>query len=339
MTAHAATFVRTDLPGPHVGTERIPGHWLLARLGKRVLRPGGMATTRWLLEHGGLGPNDDVVEFAPGMGVTAALALGRRPRSYTAIERDPAAARVVGEVLQRHAWSSTAAELIVGDATAAPLEGERATFVIGEAMLSMQSQAAKERIVAEAARVLRAGGRYAIHELALADEEPADLAAEVQRDLSRVIHVGVRIHSRAGWVDLLERHGFQVEDSKTGPVRLLEPSQLLRDEGLRGLLRFCGRALSDPTARARVRAMRAVFRKHARHLAFIAIVAKREEEWQLVDERVEDRDGGPWIAGRCSSCHETTAMRFVAGEAPAIGRCVNGHRLRIGALRRARARS
>ena len=39
--------------------------------------------------------------------------------------------------------------------------------MIGEAMLSMQADTTKEAIVAEAVRLLRPGGRYAIHELAL----------------------------------------------------------------------------------------------------------------------------------------------------------------------------
>ena len=30
-------------------TEKMPGHWLLARMGKRVLRPGGIELTSQLL--------------------------------------------------------------------------------------------------------------------------------------------------------------------------------------------------------------------------------------------------------------------------------------------------
>ncbi|HVU13630.1 MAG TPA: ATP-binding protein [Phototrophicaceae bacterium] len=33
-------------PGAALKTERMPGHWLLVRLGKRVLRPGGMGLTQ-----------------------------------------------------------------------------------------------------------------------------------------------------------------------------------------------------------------------------------------------------------------------------------------------------
>ena len=48
----------------------LAGHWLLAKVGKKVLRPGGLETTRWLIEQ--LPIRDlRVVVFAPGLGVTA----------------------------------------------------------------------------------------------------------------------------------------------------------------------------------------------------------------------------------------------------------------------------
>jgi hypothetical protein len=72
-------------PGPPA--EKLPGHWLLARLGKRILRPGGLELTRRLLEALRIGPADEVVEFAPGLSATAQLTLDRHPRRYTAIER------------------------------------------------------------------------------------------------------------------------------------------------------------------------------------------------------------------------------------------------------------
>jgi hypothetical protein len=33
-------------PGEELKTEKMPGHWVLARLGKRVLHPGVMELTR-----------------------------------------------------------------------------------------------------------------------------------------------------------------------------------------------------------------------------------------------------------------------------------------------------
>lgn len=60
-----------NLPGAGLDTSRMPGHWLLARSGKRVLRPGGRALTRRMLDALAIGPADAVVELAPGFGVTA----------------------------------------------------------------------------------------------------------------------------------------------------------------------------------------------------------------------------------------------------------------------------
>ena len=47
--------------------QRMPGHWVLARLGKRVLRPGGMELTRRMITALTIVPADHVVEFAPGL--------------------------------------------------------------------------------------------------------------------------------------------------------------------------------------------------------------------------------------------------------------------------------
>jgi len=51
------------------------GHWVLAQMGKKVLRPGGRELTARLIVALEINPADDVVEFAPGLGHTAALAL------------------------------------------------------------------------------------------------------------------------------------------------------------------------------------------------------------------------------------------------------------------------
>jgi len=77
----------TTLRHPDEGlkTEKMPGHWVLARLGKHVLRPGGMELTRRMLERLAIKPSDEGIEFAPGMGTTARMTLALAPSSYTAV--------------------------------------------------------------------------------------------------------------------------------------------------------------------------------------------------------------------------------------------------------------
>ena len=160
--------------------EKMPGHWLLARLGKRVLRPGGLGLTRRLLEALRIGQADEVVEFAPGLAATARLTLDCHPLRYTAVERDPAAVERVRRLL-----AGPDQRCVAGSAEDSGLAGGSATVVYGEAMLSMQLPDARDRIVAEAGRLLRPGGRYAIHELCLV---PDDLDAVAAKQFAGICH-------------------------------------------------------------------------------------------------------------------------------------------------------
>lgn len=76
------------LPGADLRADRMLGHWLLARMGKRVLRPGGRELTNKLLAALDIGPTDHVVELAPGLGSTTNLVLACNPASYLGVDRD-----------------------------------------------------------------------------------------------------------------------------------------------------------------------------------------------------------------------------------------------------------
>jgi 16S rRNA A1518/A1519 N6-dimethyltransferase RsmA/KsgA/DIM1 with predicted DNA glycosylase/AP lyase activity len=73
-------------------TSRMPGHWVLARLGKRVLRPGGREMTRRMLDVLEVNSGDRAIEFAPGLGETARYVLDETGAEYTGIEQDAQAA-------------------------------------------------------------------------------------------------------------------------------------------------------------------------------------------------------------------------------------------------------
>lgn len=256
------------LPGARLAAEKMPGHWLLARLGKRVLRPGGLGLTRQMLAALAVKPADAVVEFAPGMGMTAQLVLRARPAKYTAVEDDPAAAERVGRLL-----AGPNRQCLNGNAEHAPLPDQAATVVYGEAMLTMHGAEQKQRIVREAARILMPGGRYGMHEMCLVpdDLDPA-VKLEMEKALTRSIHVGARPLTVAEWRALLEGAGFAVQTQALRPMRLLEPDRLIQDEGFMGALRFGKNLLLDREARRRVLAMRRVFTQYRSHLAAIMLV-------------------------------------------------------------------
>ena len=218
-------------PGANLSQQKMPGHWLMARLGKRVLRPGGMELTRRMIAALTIVPADDVVEFAPGLGITAQLVLKRRPASYTAVERDSAAAAIVSSYLKE-----STQKCVTGSADQTGLRGEVATVVYGEAMLTMQTSEMKRRIVREARRLLKRGGRYAIHEMCLVgDDLDENRKKEINEALSRTIHVGVRPLSVSEWRRLMHEEGFEVEVEARAPMHLL--TRIESSSGLTGLLR------------------------------------------------------------------------------------------------------
>jgi SAM-dependent methyltransferase len=254
--------------------EKMPGHWLLAKLGKRVLRPGGLELTHRLLSELAVTAEDYVVEFAPGLGITARMTLARSPKSYIAVERDTAAAATVAADLV-----GPDQRCIFGTAETTGLPDATASVVYGEAMLSMQPAAAKAKIIAEAARLLRPGGRYGIHELCLIpDDIDTSIREAIQHEMSDDIHVGVRPLRAREWCELLEASGLTVTAKHFAPMHLLEPVRLVRDEGLLRAMRFVWNVARDSDARRRVLRMRRTFRKYRQHLVAIVLVCAKSKE-------------------------------------------------------------
>lgn len=260
------------LPWSSRDDDAVQGHWLLARLGKRVLRPGGVGLTRTLLFDADV-TGADVLELAPGLGHTATEILGRRPRSYVGAEQDPDAARSVRDVIGGRG------EVRVADAAKTGLPDASKDVVVGEAMLTMQSDPAKHAIVAEASRVLRPGGRYAIHELALTPGIISDeIKTDVQQSLAQAIKVSARPLTVAEWTRLLANHGLVVEHVASAPMALLQPRRLIADEGLPRAMRFAANLLIRHDARLRVAQRRRSFRRHREWLIAVAIVAHKRPD-------------------------------------------------------------
>lgn len=252
-----------------VDLSRAPGHWILARMGKRVLRPGGRELTEKLVNALKITHADDVVEFAPGLGFTARMVLQKNPHSYVGLERDERAAeetrRMLKEADQR---------VQVGDVLQNGLADESASVVYGEAMLTMQSDPQKKRIIREALRLLKPGGRYGIHELCLKPDDISDeLKKEIQYELAQSIRVNARPLTIEEWKALFQEAGMKVEVVYTNPMHLLKLARFVADEGLLRTLRITFNLLVNPAALKRVLQMRSVFNRYADCLGAISLVA------------------------------------------------------------------
>ena len=218
--------------------------------------------------------NKRVVEFAPGLGITAAEILDRNPKTYTGVDQDPDAATAT-TLSTKQARLGIPTEVINGVASDTGLPAGSADLVVGEAMLTMQGEKGKAAIVSEANRILATGGRYAIHELLLTPNNVDQTVADnLRKALATTIKVNARPLTATEWSELLENNGFKVLSIKVAPMGLLQPKQMIEDEGPR-VLKIMFNLARNPQARKRVLAMRKVFSENAQNLGAISIIAEK----------------------------------------------------------------
>ncbi|GAA3937086.1 class I SAM-dependent methyltransferase [Microbacterium soli] len=234
------------------------------------MRPGGLQLSLRMIDALGIGPDDDVVDFWPGLGVTTERMLARGPHSYLAVERGPAEAARVRAVMRE------GDECIVTPPHRTGRPDASASVAYGEALLTLEPAPRKTATVAEAARLLRPGGRYGIHELLLTpDGLPEAAKADIERTLTRVLHVGARPLTETEWRRLLEDGGFTIDSVETGGMLLLDVPTFLSDEGWGGTLAFLGRSLAHPSVLPRLTEIWNVFRRYRDNLGAIIITAHR----------------------------------------------------------------
>lgn len=248
------------------------GHWLLSKMGKRVLRPGGKELTLKLLSSMDFSSKDDVVEFAPGIGYTAFKVLEKNPKSYTGIELNEEAAAGLQTKIR-----GAGKRIIIANAADTTLPSASVDKVYGEAMLTMHVDKRKSEIIHEAARILRPGGLYGIHELGLTpDSISEEDKAEIQRELSLCIKVNARPLTKQEWSHLLQAEGFEIVNIYTNGMLLLETKRIIDDEGFFRSLKIGYNILRDSSARRRINEMRCVFKKYKQHMNAVAIVARKK---------------------------------------------------------------
>lgn len=247
------------------------GHWLLAKMGKKVLRPGGKELTLILIQGLAISHEDRVIEFAPGIGFTAFKVLEKNPKTYTGIELNEEAAADLRKKIH-----GKDRQIIIGNASKVPLPGNSADKLYGEAMLTMHADHRKAEIIREAHRLLRKGGLYGIHELGLTpDNLPEKAKANIQHELAVSIKVNARPLTQLEWISLLEKEGFRILSVETNPMLLLEPKRIIDDEGFLRSLKIGFNFLRMPKARRRIGQMRRVFNKYKQDMNAVAIIAEK----------------------------------------------------------------
>lgn len=249
----------------------MPAQWLFAAVGKRVVHPGGRELTEQLLQLLAIQRTDDVVELAPGAGVTTRRILDREPKSYIGIVPDYAPRtlfkrKTLPKPYRRMRASTSSTGLPSGSAS----------VVIGEALMTLQPLDEKRRIVEEIERVLKPRGRYGFHELAIGPEDiDPTTKKRLVDDLSSSTHIGTQPLTAGEWIQMIEAAGLHVIAAESRPMTLLEPQRILQDEGIFGSLSMAWNLIRQPTVHRRMRKMRDVFNRHQQNLSGLMLIAQK----------------------------------------------------------------
>ena len=236
-------------------------HTFMALIGKRMIHPGGRASTAALLRRAGITPTSCVLDVGCGVGTTAIEITRRHDATVTAVDIAPL-------MLERARANVTAAGLAaqidVSEGDILALSYADATFdvVIAEAVTMFVD---RERAAAELARVCKPGGRVLATEFLWREPPTAD-AREVF--LGHVCP-GLQFDTLDDWVRLYEAAGLSGVETETGPFEMMSPKGFLPDEGFTHSLAIVGRVATRP---AYVRKMVRLMPRMAKAVPYLGYV-------------------------------------------------------------------
>jgi SAM-dependent methyltransferase len=239
----------------------------MATIGKRVIHPGGRASTEALLDRAAITADSRILDVGCGVATTAVEIARRFGANVTAVDIAPL-------MLERAEANVAAAKLdgrvTVGHGDILDLKYDDGTFdvVIAEAVTMFVNRA---KAAGELARVAKPGGRVLATEF-FWRQPPSPEAREIF--LGQVCP-GLEFDTIDDWVRLYQSAGLTDLDTVTGPFEMMTPKGFLSDEGVHRSLAVIGRVASRP---ANIRKMVWLMPRMAKavpYLGYIVVAATK----------------------------------------------------------------
>ena len=244
--------------------QTVPTWPLARRVVSGFVQPGGRVMVRRAIEGAGLDEGSRVVELAPGLGLTSSVLISQGPRIWTGVEPDALAAQALSRSL-----GGAGRDVVNAPLEATGLEGGSATVVVADSLLSTLPPEGRAAVLAEAARLLRAGGRVAILDIAPAEGDPGVATARADLGAS-----GLELLEVASIRASLEAAGLVVVGSVSGAFDLYSPPALMREAGPRLALKITRAIASDAAVRGPALALREALDRNAVALRPVVVVAE-----------------------------------------------------------------
>ena len=244
-----------------------PGHQVLAAAGKRILRPGGKAATEQLFTWANFQPGETILELAASFGESAIAIAKRFNVRVVGVEKNPDSVAKARKNIQA-AGLSDRITIIEGDIFQLDKITDKFDYVLAEAILTMQSDLGKAKILSAIKKCLKPGGKFLSHEMFVRSNE-----SEVRQSLSQTIRVNANPLTLAEWEKACNGAGLTIQQQQTGAMGLLNLRQMVRDEGLLGIVKISWNLLINPNLRQRILQMRRNLQQQRDRIGYIVFVS------------------------------------------------------------------
>jgi ubiquinone/menaquinone biosynthesis C-methylase UbiE len=239
----------------------------MAVIGKRVIHPGGRASTEALLRQAQIITSDRVLDVGCGVATTAIQIARRYGATVTAADISPLMLERAGA----NAQAAGVADLVTvtsADITALPFEDAAFDVVIAEAVTMFTD---RPKAAAELARVTRPGGRVLATEFYWRTP-PTPEAREVF--LGQVCP-GMQFDTAEDWRRIYSAAGLTGLDTQTGPFEMMTARGFLADEGLARCLAIMSTVAGRPAYTRKMAWLIPRMAKAVPYLGYIIIAASK----------------------------------------------------------------
>jgi SAM-dependent methyltransferase len=239
----------------------------MAVIGKRVIHPGGRASTESLLGRATISDTTRVLDVGCGVATTAVEIARRFAARVTAVDIAP----LMLERARANVAAAGVQHLVSvehGDILDLQFPDDTFDVVIAEAVTMFVD---RQRAATELARVTRPGGRVLATEF-FWREAPT---AEAREIFLGQVCPGLQFDTIEDWMRIYSAAGLADLETETGPFEMMTPRGFLADEGIGRCFAVMGRVASRP---AHLRKMAWLMPRMARavpYLGYIVVAATK----------------------------------------------------------------
>lgn len=245
-----------------------PGHQVLAAAGKKILRPGGKAATEQLFAWANFQPGETVLELAASFGESAIAIAQKFNVRVVGVEKNPDSVAKARKSIKA-AGLEHQVTIIEGDIFELEKITDKFDYVLAEAILTMQSNTGKAKILSAIKDCLQPGGKFLSQEMLVRSHE-----SEVRKSLSQTIRVNANPLTLEEWVIACRESGLTLRQQQTGAMGLLNLGQIIKDEGLLATVKIAWNIATKPSLRQRLFQMRRNFQKYRDEIGYIVFLAE-----------------------------------------------------------------